>query len=385
MSFPYPPKPWSDGDTASQLQTDGTIITGTYNALDNVWKMVRSNPDDTLDDGYISDQQILLAPRVDLEGGVEPVNYTAAFADLNDGQSRGVATQFDVNNESVYALFNQRRKVTRSKTTSSYIQNNVASDDWEYDSTGQPSSLPPQGKFHLFDSNGQPNSHWADVTKVIINGTGRNLNSLAEIRKGMLLEFQDVLINSSAQYVVADVVTIGDPQGGQFWLQLGVIPAYERALGVVPDGAVCEIQLSSPHPCLTSKGFQSAPIVDDDGYLWYDEVSKTLFVSDWDDAQDANGDATWIPVNNTGVFVGEFPPTTTPQQGDEWFNPNTLLLSIYVVTDTQTGDGEWMPTTQQDLILVNAAVDAKFDMLRSAIAESTDFATLKARLMAVLQ
>lgn len=40
--------------------------------------------------------------------------------------------------------------------------------------------------------------------------------------------------------------------------------------------------------------------------------------------------------------------------------------------------------TQQDVELAAAAVDAKFDMLRSAIAEATDFATLKARLLAVL-
>ena len=40
--------------------------------------------------------------------------------------------------------------------------------------------------------------------------------------------------------------------------------------------------------------------------------------------------------------------------------------------------------TQQDVQLAGAAVDAKFDMLRSAIAEATDFETLKARLLAVL-
>ena len=41
--------------------------------------------------------------------------------------------------------------------------------------------------------------------------------------------------------------------------------------------------------------------------------------------------------------------------------------------------------TQQDVTLAAAAVDAKFDMLRSAIAEATDYHTLKARLLAVLQ
>ena len=40
--------------------------------------------------------------------------------------------------------------------------------------------------------------------------------------------------------------------------------------------------------------------------------------------------------------------------------------------------------TQQDVSLAATSVDAKFDMLRSAIAEAEDFATLKARLLAVL-
>ena len=41
--------------------------------------------------------------------------------------------------------------------------------------------------------------------------------------------------------------------------------------------------------------------------------------------------------------------------------------------------------TQQDVELAAAAVDAKFDMLRAAISEATDYHTLKARLLAVLQ
>ena len=41
--------------------------------------------------------------------------------------------------------------------------------------------------------------------------------------------------------------------------------------------------------------------------------------------------------------------------------------------------------TQQDVALAAAAVDAKFDMLRAAIREATDYHTLKARLLAVLE
>lgn len=41
--------------------------------------------------------------------------------------------------------------------------------------------------------------------------------------------------------------------------------------------------------------------------------------------------------------------------------------------------------TQHDVQLAATAVDAKFDMLRAAIQEATDYDTLKARLLAVLQ
>ena len=55
------------------------------------------------------------------------------------------------------------------------------------------------------------------------------------------------------------------------------------------------------------------------------------------------------------------------------------------VTDTSNGDVDLSNyATQQDVALSATAVDAKFDMLRVAISESTDFATLKARLLAVL-
>ena len=60
-----------------------------------------------------------------------------------------------------------------------------------------------------------------------------------------------------------------------------------------------------------------------------------------------------------GSFYAENPPTN-----------NDIDLSNYA--------------TQQDVALTATAVDAKFDMLRAAISEAIDFATLKARLLAVL-
>jgi len=63
--------------------------------------------------------------------------------------------------------------------------------------------------------------------------------------------------------------------------------------------------------------------------------------------------------------------------------PSNLATTNYV--DNRISQIPQSTVTQQDIELAAAAVDAKFDMLRSAIAESTNFATLKARLLAVLQ
>ena len=74
---------------------------------------------------------------------------------------------------------------------------------------------------------------------------------------------------------------------------------------------------------------------DDDGYLWYNESNQVLYVSDWDDQQDQNGNAEWIPVNNQDVFVGEFPPTQNLRPGQEWFNTTEKRLYIYVTDSSK--------------------------------------------------
>ena len=66
--------------------------------------------------------------------------------------------------------------------------------------------------------------------------------------------------------------------------------------------------------------------------------------------------------------------------------PAELPTDLITASELETRISQ-IPTgaTQQDVALAAAAVDAKFDMLRSAIAEATDYHTLKARLLAVLQ
>ena len=116
-------------------------------------------------------------------------------------------------------------------------------------------------------------------------------------------------------------------------------------MGIVPDDTICEIKFTKPRPCICTQN--SEPIVDDDGYLWYNEINKTLYVSDWDDLQGPNGDATWIPVGTAGdgggggVHVGENPPSGA-SVGDEWFCTKPDDLSLYVLVEkVEGGDDTW--------------------------------------------
>ena len=63
--------------------------------------------------------------------------------------------------------------------------------------------------------------------------------------------------------------------------------------------------------------------------------------------------------------------------------PSNLATTAYV--DNRISQIPTSSVTQEDIDLAATAVDAKFDMLRSAIQEATNYNTLKARLLAVLQ
>ena len=63
----------------------------------------------------------------------------------------------------------------------------------------------------------------------------------------------------------------------------------------------------------------------------------------------------------------------------------TALTGTLTAAVNQVAANVASKATQHDVALAATAVDAKFDMLRSAIREATDFETLKARLLAVLE
>ena len=270
-----------------------------YHGASNTWECrtvvsETPTPPDTI---YTTD---VLIP--DYDPTPDTYNLRSTLDEINEqegGIRRALQTQADLNQETVYTLLNQRRRGTRGKTTVDFLQNTVTEGDWEYEPADQGGALPEQGYFHLFDVDGNPTSDWSKVKLININGTGRNAESLEDIRRGAVINMQDVLVNSFAQYVVEAVRFIGNPEGGQFWIEAAVAPRYNRAVGIIPDGAVCEIQVISQYPCITTKGNAKLPKVNNDGYLWYDENTMTLYVSNWDDSQSSNGSCTWISVDIT--------------------------------------------------------------------------------------
>ena len=78
--------------------------------------------------------------------------------------------------------------------------------------------------------------------------------------------------------------------------------------------------------------------------------------------------------------IAAIPSHDGPTQADFTALTQTLTAAVNQISALVESKA-----TQHDVQLAATAVDAKFDMLRSAIREATDYDTLKARLLAVLE
>ena len=78
--------------------------------------------------------------------------------------------------------------------------------------------------------------------------------------------------------------------------------------------------------------------------------------------------------------IAAIPAHTGPTEQDFTALTHTLTAAL-----NQVAANVESKATQQDVSLAATAVDAKFDMLRAAIREATNYDTLKARLLAVLE
>ena len=235
------------------------------------------------------------------------------------------STQEDLNNEIGWTFFNQRRKTTRTGTNLDIVQNTIVDGQWTFIKTNNPGSeLPQVGDFFLLDDDGQWTQEWAKAKTIRINGGDGRAAELSYLRKGTQWLIQDVALNTFGHYITNNVEFTGSVEGGQYIVDAEITAIYNRAFGAVPEGTVCEVKAFSPHPCINTKD-GSKPVVDDDGYLWYDEQTKKLYVSDWDDDQDPNGEATWIEVGSgSGEVTGDF---VSNLYGNNVWSPRQMAAS----------------------------------------------------------
>ena len=220
-------------------------------------------------------------------------------------------TQEDLNNEIGWSLFNQRRKGTRTSTNLDIVQNTKVSGQWIFVEPGNPENeLPLLGDFFLLDADGQWTQEWSEAKTLRINGGDGRAADLSTVRRGTQWLIQDVALNTFAHYITNSVEFTGSVEGGQFVVEAEISAIYGRAFGGPVVDTVCEVKAFSPHPCISTND-GSKPVVDDDGYLWYDEQTKKLYVSDWDDDQPSNGEAQWIEVGaGSGEVTGDYLPLT---------------------------------------------------------------------------
>jgi hypothetical protein len=326
MSFPYPPKPWSDGDQVQQLQSDGTVITATYSMVDNVWKMVRTNPDSDL--AYVTDKQVFITNDGD---GVAPV--LKLLDPLEDPDSN--ATLYDRNKAANDLSRKTVRQIYRVNDGVDFLNNTVSSGLWVHTLSDQPAALPGPSEFFLFDENDNNTVEFKDVKKIIFAGEGTGaLNANANLkntRVGDNLLIQENDENHFGYYVVDEIEVVGQPDlGGLWFIQMIVRVAFDRALGDSQEFSHCTVKVFRP---LFVQNNSNPPILSENGQLWYNPTTNTLSV--WD-----NDQGKFYPIGGESgdgtVTVGPTPPLD-PYEGQLWFD--TERLGLYIRYGV-----EWIPT-----------------------------------------
>ena len=86
MAFPYPPKPWQDGQTIIYPASGGYQITGTYSSSKNLWNFVRELPE------VVRIDQVIIAPTPPQE-----VEDGQLWFDSSDGELRLYIWADDIN------------------------------------------------------------------------------------------------------------------------------------------------------------------------------------------------------------------------------------------------------------------------------------------------
>ena len=297
MSFPYPPKPWSDGDKVQQLQSDGTVITATYNLVDNVWNMVRTNPDTA--SAFVTDQQVLITPRED--------SIRSKLGSLYvESTEPNIATQYDVNNTFAQTDVLSAKNTARTSDLIDFTNNSVCQAYWVHTQVDS-DPYPDIAEFWAYDENGVETTQFLDIRKIIFNDNGivanpGTENVLENVRVGDYLIMQEVDQNHFGMYVIADK-TVYQGNIREFSVKLF---KNARGFGDCQYSAHCSVRVTRPEVVVVQN---EQPFVSARGVLWYRESDDHLFISNYADGYVGEGPQ-WTDLTAGGAGGGDYLPLT---------------------------------------------------------------------------
>ena len=337
MSFPYPDKPWEDGQQAYYYNADGTVTIGTYNAAEDRWEMevISINTDNE----FIDTQHVLLInPTQDpLQ---EAQDFTAPYAD----PLPSITTQYDANQALLQETVLSAKNTARVGDLLDFTQNTAVQGYWVH--TQDEGGAPQEAEFYAYDEDGNNTTQFADIRLIKFNDNGLAANPgtenvLATARVGDQLVMQELGQNHFGQYIIETITTYNTDDVIYREFGVKVYKQGQRAFGDVNYLAHCAVRVMRPEVVIVQ---DDQPVVSDRGVLWYRESDDHLFISNYADGYIGQG-AQWTDLTASGgggdgVHVGELPPAE--EEGALWFDTSRLELYVYYV---EGEDGGWLPSS----------------------------------------
>ena len=398
-----------------------------YHAATNTWEcraMAGETPQPDLPAIYTTDVYVP-------EGLRESIRTTRVGVPSQIEDVQAIQTQYDANQALLKEGILSSKNLARNSDLINFTQNTTVQGYWVH--TMDEGGPPDEAEFYAYDENGFNTTQFEDMRLIKFNDNGvaanpGSENALQSAKVGDYLVMQEINDNHFGMYVIETLTTYNTE--GVIYRELGVkLYRNARAYGDCQYLSHCSVRVTRPSSVVVQ---DDQPLVSSRGILWYRESDDVLSISNYADGFTGQGPQ-WTEINGSGNYVtsqyleqrlaaiqtnqlpsnlitdselevrlaqidiptipsnlatttyvesriSSIPPHTGPTQQDFTALTQTLTAAL-----NQVAANVESKATQQDVSLAVTAVDAKFDMLRSAIAEATDFDTLKARLLAVLQ
>ena len=339
MSFPYPDKPWEDGQQAYYYNADGTVTIGTYNAAEDRWEMevISINTDNE----FIDTQHVLVINPVQ-NSLQEAKVFSAPYAD----PLPSITTQYDANQALLQETILSAKNTARVGDLLDFTQNTAVQGYWVHTQDEGGNDVPSEAEFFAFDEDGNNTTEFADFRLIKFNDNGvvanpGTENVLVTARVGDQLVMQELGQNHFGQYIITSITTYNTD--GVIYREFGVkvYKQGQRAFGDCDYLAHCAVRVMRPEVVIVQ---DDQPVVSSRGVLWYREADDHLFISNYADGFTGIGpqwtDLTAGGGGDSSVHVGELPPAE--EEGALWFDTTRLELYVYYV---EGEDGGWLPSS----------------------------------------